>query len=136
DELGPALLLGRACRRDRARRRVVVRRVPPLRLPTAARGARSRACARPGRGPGRVARAPARVGLDGGARRDDRGELLLPDDAVLLLLRRRRARAGAARRVPTTHPTLTQRLTLERLPSDRLFSANRAFLSEARSYAI
>ena len=31
---------------------------------------------------------------------------------------------------------MTQRLTLERLPSDRLFSANRAFLSEARSYAI
>ena len=39
------------------------------------------------------ARAPARVGLHRGARRDDRGERLLPDDAVLLLLRVPGARA-------------------------------------------
>ncbi len=46
-----------------------------------------------------VACAPARVGHDRRARRDDGGELLLPDDAVLLLLRVRRARARTARRV-------------------------------------
>ena len=107
DELGPALLLHRAARRDRSRRRVRVRRLPGLgRNP-------------PGRDPARVAgaRAPRRSGsgrvagagdrplgrADGHARR----EHLLPDDAVLLLLRprpdrRRRVgaggRSGAARR--------------------------------------
>ena len=63
---------------------------------TVAPRARRRARAAPAtRSP---ARPPARVGLDGGARRDDRRERLLPDDAVLLLLRLPGARArGPAR---------------------------------------
>ena len=44
-------------------------------------------------------RAPARVGADGGARRHDGGELLLPDDELLLLLRLRDARDRGAGRV-------------------------------------
>src|SRR5207253_3869828 len=49
-----------------------------------------------------AARAPARMGDDRGARRDDGGESLLPDDAVLLLLRVRGAGARAAGRVRET----------------------------------
>ena len=45
------------------------------------------------------ARQAARVGVHGGARRDDGRELLLPHDAVLLLLRLPRARARAAARL-------------------------------------
>ena len=42
DELGAALVLGRADRRDGARRPAALLRVPPLRLPAAARGAAAR----------------------------------------------------------------------------------------------
>ena len=99
DELRAALVLRRADRRDGHRRRAPVRRVPRLPVPAARRGAEDRARAR-GRGrPARRARAAARVGADGRARRDDRRERLLPDDDLLLLLRLRDARARAADRV-------------------------------------
>ena len=52
-----------------------------------------------GRGRARRPRAPARVGSDGGARRHDGLELLLPDDELLLLLRLRDARDRGARRL-------------------------------------
>ena len=55
--------------------------------------------ARGGGRPARRARAPAGLGPDRRARRDDGGERLLPDDAVLLLLRVRGPRAGGAARV-------------------------------------
>ena len=62
------------------------------------RDARARPGADAGARPARRPRPPARLGLDGGARRDDGRERLLPDDAVLLLLRVPGARArGAAR---------------------------------------
>ncbi len=98
DELGPALLLRLADRRDGARRDDPVRRVPDLGVRPAPRGSaarqRARARPRPARRPGST----ARLGLDGGARRDDGLERLLPDDAVLLLLRLPGARArGPAR---------------------------------------
>src|SRR5262249_16130319 len=93
DELGAALVLRGADRRDRARRARAVPRVPALRLRAAGVGADARAPA------GGSARAAARVGLYRGADRDDRGELLLPDDAVLLLLRVPGARARPAARV-------------------------------------
>ena len=62
-------------------------------------GRQRRDRARAGRGPARGPRAAARVGLDGGARRDAGRELLLPDDAVLLLLRVPGARPRGAARV-------------------------------------
>ncbi len=73
--------------------------VPALSVRAAARGARARADARRGARPARPARAAACVGLHRCARRNTRGELLLPDDAVLLLLRIRGACARAADRV-------------------------------------
>jgi hypothetical protein len=96
DELGAALLLGRADRRDRADRHAALHRLPALCVRALARGPCTRAQARRGARPDRCAHPPARVGDDRRARRDDGGEFLLPDDAVLLLLRVHRARARAA----------------------------------------
>src|SRR5207248_8706828 len=86
DELGPALLLRRARGRDRTGRNGGLRGLPLVPLPAAARRTRDRPRARRARRRGSDARAAALVGADGGARRDDGGEHLLPDDVVLLLL--------------------------------------------------
>ena len=100
DELGPALVLRLADRRDRDRRDGALRRLPALGVRAAARRAARSARARDARGdPLARARPPARVGLDGRARRDDGRERLLPDDVVLLLLRLPGARAGGAARL-------------------------------------
>ena len=99
-ELGPALVLRRAARRDRHRRHRALRALPLVGLPPPARRPRARPGARRRRRPARRARAAARVGDDRRARRDDGGERLLPDDAVLLLLRLPGPRAGAAARLP------------------------------------
>ena len=98
-ELRRPLLLGRRDRRVGPARPRPLDRLPPLRLRAAARGAAARPAARPDRRSGRPARAAARVRDDGGARRDDRRQLLLPHDPVLLLLRLPRLRARPARRV-------------------------------------
>src|SRR5262249_13138321 len=91
-ELGPALVLRGADRRDGPCRRAGLRGVHRLGLRQAGRCADARAASR---GPGRSAGGPrpsARMGLHGGARRHSRRERLLPDDAVLLLLRVHRTR--------------------------------------------
>ena len=100
DELGAALLLRRAARRDGDRRRGAVRRPSCSGSSGGCGSARrlGRALAAAG-DPLAARRAAARVGPDGGAGRDDGRERLLPDDAVLLLLRVRGARAGGADRV-------------------------------------
>src|SRR5207249_4710261 len=97
-ELGPALVLRRADRGDRARRDGCVLLLPALPLRAAARRASRGPGARAAGRAGGSARASARLGNDGRARRDDGGEHLLSDDAVLLLLRVRGARARAAAR--------------------------------------
>ncbi len=98
-ELGPALVLRGAHRRNGARWGAAFLRLPALRVPAPACGPRARAGAGRGRRSERAPCASARVGLHGRARRDDRVELLLPDDAVLLFLRLRGARARIAGRV-------------------------------------
>ena len=98
-ELRRPLVLGRRDRRVGAARPRPLDRLPPLRVRAAARRAAARPAARPDRRPGRPARAAARVRHDGGARRDDRRQLLLPHDPVLLLLRLPGLRARPARRV-------------------------------------
>src|SRR5262249_41760409 len=92
-------LLRVADRRDRRRRDGRLRGLPVLGLRSHARGAGARLRAHAGAGSAGRARATALVGLDGGARRDDRRERLLPDDAVLLLLRVPRAGDRGAGRV-------------------------------------
>ena len=105
DELGAALLLRLADRRDRDRRDGARSRCflvwAFVRLAVARRLGAALALARQSaRGAGDA----ARLGLDGRARRDARGERLLPDDAVLLLLRLPRARpCRAARLRPGAH---------------------------------
>src|SRR5262249_34946865 len=96
DELGAALLLRLAARRDRPDRDDVVRPLPPLgvRAPGPRPPARPRA--QRGAQPARRPRTPARVGLHRRARGNPRRERLLPHDAVLLLLRVPGARARAA----------------------------------------
>ena len=79
---------------------VALDRLPPLRLPAASRGrgACGRLLDRIG-DPAGCACAAARVRDDGGPRRDDRRQLLLPHDAVLLLLRVPGLRARSVRGV-------------------------------------
>ncbi len=92
--VGGTFLLRRDGRRDRARRDARLRALPRLHLQAARCRAGDRArVGSSGRPRGRSC-PPARLGADRGARRDDRGERLLPDDAVLLLLRPGADRAG------------------------------------------
>src|SRR5207237_7650926 len=98
-ELRRALLLGSRDRRVGAARPRPLDRLTSLRLRPAARCAAPRPAARPAGGSGRLAGAAARVRHDGGPRRDDRRQLLLPHDPVLLLLRLPRLRARPACRV-------------------------------------
>src|SRR5205823_4573179 len=99
DELGPALVLRGARRRDGPRRTARLRRLPPLRLLAPACCAHARARARRRRRSSGPPGAPARVGHDRRSRRHDCCELLLPDDAVLLFLRLPRAGARAPARL-------------------------------------
>src|SRR5581483_7042677 len=99
DELGAALVLRRAARRDGPRRRRRLPRLPLVPVQPPARRARARAGAGGGARPGGGSAAPDRLGLDRGARRDPGRELLLPDDDLLLLLRARHARPRGAGRV-------------------------------------
>ncbi len=82
---------------------VALRVLPALGVLAARGRPAGRERARPRRQPARGEGAAPRLGLDGGARRDARSELLLPDDAVLLRLRlpgarRSRCRSSSGRR--------------------------------------
>ena len=79
----------------------------------------------PRRQPARAARAAARVGLDGRARRDDGGERLLPDDVVLLLLRLPGPRARDAARVRAAQPHGARRAPSARPAAGRAGAAAR-----------